>query len=136
LGKRLFAGLADLLPLVALALFSVFLKRRFGVGSRTFSLVLTIGPAVLLLLRDSLRRLSPGKFLMGLRTVDRSTGEPAGVPESVLRNLPLLPLLLAPLFRRYGIPIAGIVLVVHCLLIALSGRGLGDLLAGTTVKRA
>jgi len=86
-----------------------------------------------ILLRDSLSGYSPGKALLGLRALDRRTGDPAGVPDSVLRNLPLVPVVFAPLLGVYGPLFVAAVLVVHGLVIVSSRRALTDRAGGTEV---
>jgi uncharacterized RDD family membrane protein YckC len=72
------------------------------------------------LMRDGLRKGSPGKRICGLRVVDARTGEPCRPLQSVVRNLLLLVIgafdLLVPFFRK-------------------DGRRLGDTVAGTVVVR-
>lgn len=84
---------------------------------------LTMVPLAFLffLLRDSARRGSPGKRLVGLVVVDATTARPCTVKQSFVRNLVLLVVgtfdLLVPFFRS-------------------DGRRLGDLAAGTIVVRS
>lgn len=133
--KRAVAGSLDLAPLVAVALLAMPLRRRGLSVRRLMTSLVVVLPIALMLLRDAVRGLSPGKYLMGLRTRDRLTGEPASVPESILRNLPLLPLVIGPVMRRYGWLLAATVLAVHAIMVALNRRGLTDLLGGTSVER-
>jgi uncharacterized RDD family membrane protein YckC len=134
--RRILAGALDLLPLMALTLLIIPLRRR-GLGPMRLARHLpVIAPVVLLMLRDAVGGRSPGKLLTGLRAVDRQTGAPAGVPESILRNVPLLPILLWPFMRRTGPFVIVIIGSFQILAILISQRGLTDFLAGTRVKRA
>lgn len=48
------------------------------------------GEICLILLRDAVGGVSPGKLLTGLQTVDRDSGQPLRILASIKRNLPLL----------------------------------------------
>ena len=133
--RRLVAGLVDLLPIVGLAFAAMALRLKFGVGTRSILMGAFVPSLGLLLARDALRGLSPGKLLMGLRTVRRSTGAPTTMPDSVLRNLPLIPIAIAPMSLKYGPILAGVIVLVHGLLVFGTGRGLTDRLGGTNVVR-
>lgn len=69
--------------------------------------------------RDGFRGQSPGKWLTGVRVYSEESGEPIGIGQSILRNLPLL--IIFPLFV---IVYAGTM---------MRGKHLGDWIAGTKV---
>lgn len=88
----------------------------------------TVVIVVLEVLPTALRGRTPGKALLGLRTVEVHTGEPPGLLRSVLRGLLL--------HAWVAIPLVGWVLPVTITLTTVlspSTRGLHDRLAGTVV---
>jgi uncharacterized RDD family membrane protein YckC len=85
------------------------------------------------LLRD-IKGASPGKKIMGLevRTLD------GGIPTSgalIIRNLPFAPLLIQiiPIVGNVILPFVGVIMLVECILVLVSDRRLGDMMAGTRV---
>lgn len=60
-------------------------------------------PIVSLVVKDSIRGVSPGKLLMGLRVVDKDTRAPIGPLQSIKRNMillvPFMPIVLAVMMR-------------------------------------
>lgn len=132
-GRRLLAGAADLIPLMVLSSAALLANRRGMILSRPLLVALIGLPVLLLLTRDAVNGQSPGKMILRLQVRDRTTGSVGGIPDSILRNLPLVPLLFAALGRRYGALVAAAILVVHTLLIAVGQRGLTDVFGGTKV---
>jgi len=131
--KRFLAGAIDLLPLAMFLALNEWSRTHTGLALRLGSKIVLWTTLFWILLRDSLSGYSPGKALLGLRALDRRTGDPAGVPDSVLRNLPLVPVVFAPLLGVYGPLFVAAVLVVHGLVIVSSRRALTDSAGGTEV---
>ncbi len=99
-----------------------------------------IGPivgAAYLLFRDAFKGRSLGKLLVGLRVVKMDNWLPAGVTESISRNLVLAISGLFAILGGMGFGAFGVVLVVLTVFVAMQinknpdGRHLGDQLAGT-----
>jgi hypothetical protein len=89
---RIVAFVIDFLAYASLGLAAQFLLFGSvgGVVRRDpswFDVCVNAGFCAFMLLRDSSLWLSPGKRLLGLRTVDAQTGESAGVTQSMKRNL-------------------------------------------------
>lgn len=103
---------------------------RGGRGGWLARLVLMTAPAVFLVFRDSLRGKSPGKVLFGVSAVSLARACPAGLVDSLVRNVPL---------GFLAIPGLGWLLHLGVVLVGgyqiLMGRAfrVGDAYAGTTV---
>jgi len=80
---------------------------------------------------------SPGKAVIGLR-VAAADGQPAGLRESILRNVPIGAAFLLTVIPWIGWLLAGAVIVLEGLLVVGNDRGrrLGDELARTHVMNA
>jgi uncharacterized RDD family membrane protein YckC len=129
LARRVAAYLLDLAPVVVVALFH-FVPI---LGWMFFGLV----ASAWWLLRD-MNGASLGKSIVG-SVVLSADGSPSTTNQRILRNLPLcLPALLEmiPLLGIVIAPIVGVVIFgVEAIMLLVSGRRLGDMLAGTDVFR-
>lgn len=99
-------------------------------GTR-LAVLTTVVVVVLEILPTAVWGRTPGKAMLGVRCVDVDTGRPPGVLRSVLRGLLL--------HAWVAVPVAGWLLPVAIIvttLVAPSGRGLHDRLAGTLVVDA
>jgi uncharacterized RDD family membrane protein YckC len=114
LSTRAYAGAID----GSLAASCVFLYQRLD------SLPFLIIAVLYLLLRDSMRGQSVGKFLFGLVVIETDTGRPASFSASLTRNI---------LFVVPGINIAAVPLEVRTMWTDPQGQRLGDRLAQTQV---
>ncbi len=99
-----------------------------------------IGPivgAVYLLFRDAIQGRSLGKILVGLRVVKMDNWLPAGITESISRNLILAITGLFAILGGMGFGAFGIVLAIITVFVMMQihkdpdGRHIGDQLAGT-----
>ncbi len=129
MGRRVFAYLLDIVPCLFLALLH-FLPI---IGWIAFGFLV----GCYWLLRD-MNGASPGKLIVG-SVVLRADGGPSTTSQRIMRNAPLaIPVLLEmiPLLGLVLAPIASLIIIsIEMLLLVLTGRRLGDRLAGTDVFR-
>lgn len=112
--KRIYAALLDIFVAFSVAMASV------TTGNAAYAVV----AAVYLLLRDSVRGRSPGKFIIGLAVIDIETGLAATWKDSARRNV---------IFLLPGANIAAVFLETRTLFSDPQGQRLGDRFAQTQV---
>jgi len=112
--KRIYAAILDMF----LALLAVMAAVASG------NVAYAVVAAAYLLLRDSLRGQSPGKFIIGLVVINVETGLPASWKDSARRNV---------LFLLPGANLAAVVLETRTLFDDPQGQRLGDRFAQTQV---
>ena len=112
--KRLYAALLDIFVAFSVAMASV------TTGNVAYAVV----AAAYLLLRDSVRGQSPGKFIIGLAVINIETGRPASWKDSARRNV---------VFLLPGANIAAVILETRTLFSDPQGQRLGDRFAQTQV---
>lgn len=95
--RRQLAFIADIFCLrlagLAIGLGVGLTAASMQISEAAFGAILVLmqgGEIGVLLLRDAVGGVSPGKLLTGLQTVDRDTAAPIGITASMKRNLPLL----------------------------------------------
>lgn len=95
--RRQLAYLIDVTALCALSVVSsvvlVATMALAGVPKESagaFTGLVVLASPGIVLLKDSIRGHSPGKFVCGVRVIDRDTGQPVGLRASLFRTLPLL----------------------------------------------
>jgi uncharacterized RDD family membrane protein YckC len=117
----------------------------FGSGTTTSSAPLEVAIFLILetvfAIKDGFRGQSPGKFVLGVQVVDRTTLEPVGFRQSFLRNLPLyvpraayttvILLTQSPFGAFLGLASLAIVLIIAIQM--KNGPRLGDKFANTKV---
>jgi uncharacterized RDD family membrane protein YckC len=126
--QRIVSGIVDVAPLLVVTIALTAFVTPFDVGATLARLVAALG----LLLKD-VTGASPGKWLVGVRVLER-TGAATSAGRRLLRNVTLAA---APLLA--GMPylgrIAAVVCIVEMVLVLAQKERLGDRLAGTTVVR-
>ncbi len=132
--RRLLAGAIDLVPAVLLLAIIAYFRTRIGFAPRATATAVTLIPFVFILLRDALRGRSPGKLILGLQVLQRDTREPAGVPESVLRNAPIAAAVLLLPTGPFGMFAGSSIVAAQVAAIVATGRGLSDRMGGTEVR--
>lgn len=122
-GKRVLAGFIDLIIaciiqfilMVFCIIIPVFIRAEVLNIAVVLNLVITFVTINYMLLRDLIGGRSIGKRLVGLKVIDKQTGEPAGLLKCLLRNVTWF--------------IGSIDIIVYL----IKGARLGDMLAGTDV---
>lgn len=122
-GKRVLAGLIDLIIacIIQFILMIFFIVVPVILRAEQLNIVLVLNLVITfvtvnyMLLRDLIGGRSIGKRLVGLKVIDKQTGEPAGLLKCLVRNLTWF--------------IGTIDIIVYL----IKGARLGDMLAGTDV---
>jgi uncharacterized RDD family membrane protein YckC len=126
--QRIVGGIVDVAPLLVVTVALTAFVTPFDVGATLARLVAALG----LMLKD-VTGASPGKWLVGVRVMER-TGAPASAGRRLLRNVTLAAV---PLLA--GVPYLGRIAAVICIgemvLVLWQKERLGDRLAGTAVVR-
>jgi uncharacterized RDD family membrane protein YckC len=112
--KRIYAAILDMFMAGSVAMAAV----------TTGNVAYAVAAAAYLLLRDSLRGQSPGKFIIGLVVINVETGLPASWRDSARRNV---------IFLLPGANLAAVVLETRTLVSDPQGQRLGDRFAQTQV---
>lgn len=131
-GKRLLAGLIDLLVAVALGVFVLWLGSKFAYLQffKKRYMIIALLPALYLVLRDSIGGKSIGKLVAGIKVVRVKSNNVGGFGESLLRNFA---------FALLGIPLIGwfvggaMIVVIFVQIMLGKEQRLGDRFAGTMV---